>query len=156
MTLFFCSSCLSEGERAAKLLKITWVIFPFGVVATIAACLVIFCSQALSYSDPCAKAILIYGNLCSSSNFLHAVIKLRAFSVFEGCLLVIVLPVASGCSLYRVYLKHGKRLSSLPYNKYCGQLFLSKDQLYLIVIVTIIVGIIVVDDVNIFSKRVGE
>eukprot|EP00261_Vitis_vinifera_P030480 XP_010665491.1 PREDICTED: protein RFT1 homolog isoform X2 [Vitis vinifera] len=57
-------SCLSEGERAAKLLKITWVIFPFGVVATIAACLVIFCSQALSYSDPCAKAILIYGCAC--------------------------------------------------------------------------------------------
>ncbi|KAL6315418.1 hypothetical protein AAG906_000532 [Vitis piasezkii] len=57
-------SCLSEGERAAKLLKITWVIFPFGVVATIAACLVIFCSQALSYSDPCTKAILIYGCAC--------------------------------------------------------------------------------------------
>ena len=108
MTLFCCSSCLLEGDQAAKLLKITWVIFPFRVAAAIATCLVIFCSQALSYSDPCAKAILIYGNLCSSSNFLHAVIKLRAFSVFEGCLLEIVLPMASGCSLYRVYLKTWK------------------------------------------------
>ena len=105
MTLFCCSSCLLEGEQAAKLLKITWVIFPFRVAAAIATCLVIFCFQALSYSNFCTKAILIYGNLCSGSNFSHVVIKLHDFSVFECCLLINVLPMASGCGLYRVSLK---------------------------------------------------
>ena len=104
MTLFCCSSCLLEGEQATKLLKITWVIFPFRVAAAIATCLVIFCFQALSYSNFCTKAILIYGNLCSSSNFSH-VINLHVFSMFECCLLINVLPMASGCSLYRVSLK---------------------------------------------------
>ena len=119
MTFFFCSSCLSEGEQAAKLLKITWMIFPFGVIAAIPACLVIFCFQAISYSDPRGKAILIYGNLFSSSNFSHAFFKLHAFSVIKCCLVIIVLLLPSGCNLSIVYLKTQKEGGDM-FDNFCS------------------------------------
>ena len=117
--IFFCSSCLSEGEQAAKLLKITWMIFPFGVIAAIPACLVIFCSQAISYSDPRGKAILIYGNLFSSSNFSLAFFKLHAFSVIKCCLVIIVLLLPSGCNLSIVYLKTQKEGGDM-FDNFCS------------------------------------
>ncbi|GKV17558.1 hypothetical protein SLEP1_g28048 [Rubroshorea leprosula] len=59
-------SCDSSStvENTAKLLKVAWMTLPLGVVITLAACLLIFWWQGLSYSDPFAQAILINGWAC--------------------------------------------------------------------------------------------
>lgn len=57
-----------------------------------------FYSQAISYSDPRTKAILIFDNLCC------IISKLPAFSVIKCCLVMIVSLVPSGCNLCSVYL----------------------------------------------------
>ncbi|KAL8126234.1 uncharacterized protein LOC141720785 isoform X1 [Apium graveolens] len=54
----------SGGENAAKLLKLAWMTIPLGVVISVAACLLIFWWQDLSYSNPYAQAILIHGFAC--------------------------------------------------------------------------------------------
>lgn len=54
----------SNGENAAKLLKIAWMTLPLGVVISIAACVFVFWWQDLSYSNPYAQAILIHGFAC--------------------------------------------------------------------------------------------
>ncbi|XP_052174272.1 uncharacterized protein LOC127789330 isoform X2 [Diospyros lotus] len=54
----------SLGENAAKLLKVAWMTVPFGIVITVAACILVFWWKELSYSDPYAQAILINGLAC--------------------------------------------------------------------------------------------
>lgn len=54
----------SGGENAAKLLKLAWITVPLGVVISVAACLLIFWWQDLTYSNPYAQAILIHGFAC--------------------------------------------------------------------------------------------
>lgn len=54
----------SNGENAAKLLKVAWMTLPLGVVITIAACVFVFWWQGLCYSSSYAQAILINGFAC--------------------------------------------------------------------------------------------
>ncbi|THG12279.1 hypothetical protein TEA_001466 [Camellia sinensis var. sinensis] len=54
----------STGENASKILKVAWMTVPFGIVITVAACILVFWWQELSYSNPYARAILINGLAC--------------------------------------------------------------------------------------------
>ncbi|GMH08772.1 hypothetical protein Nepgr_010612 [Nepenthes gracilis] len=54
----------SMRENAVKLLKVAWLILPLGSLITLAACVLIFWWQALSYSNPYGKAILLNGVAC--------------------------------------------------------------------------------------------
>ncbi|KAL7253784.1 hypothetical protein ACSBR1_008180 [Camellia fascicularis] len=54
----------STGENASKILKVAWMTVPFGIVITVAACILVFWWQELSYSSPYAQAILINGLAC--------------------------------------------------------------------------------------------
>lgn len=59
--IYLYSDDTSGGENAAKLLKLAWLTIPLGVVTSVAACLLIFWWQDLTYSNPYAQAILIHG-----------------------------------------------------------------------------------------------
>ncbi|KAL7225698.1 hypothetical protein ACSBR1_020953 [Camellia fascicularis] len=52
----------STGENASKILKVAWMTVPFGIVITVAAFVLVFWWQELSYSNPYAQAILINGH----------------------------------------------------------------------------------------------
>ncbi|GAB2222120.1 hypothetical protein Droror1_Dr00013321 [Drosera rotundifolia] len=54
----------SKGEKIADLLKVAWLTFPIGVLATLAACGLIFWWQSLSISSPYGQAILLHGVAC--------------------------------------------------------------------------------------------
>ncbi|CAL5322976.1 unnamed protein product [Camellia sinensis] len=54
----------STGENASKILKVAWMTVPVGIVITVAACILVFWWQELSYSNPYARAILINGLAC--------------------------------------------------------------------------------------------
>ncbi|PSR93324.1 hypothetical protein CEY00_Acc27936 [Actinidia chinensis var. chinensis] len=54
----------SAGENASRLLKVAWMTVPFGIVLTVAACILVFWWQELSYSNPYGQAILINGLAC--------------------------------------------------------------------------------------------
>ncbi|GFZ15180.1 lipid transporter [Actinidia rufa] len=54
----------SAGENASRLLKVAWMTVPFGIVLTVAACILVFWWQELSYSNPYGQAILINGFAC--------------------------------------------------------------------------------------------
>ncbi|KAA8539783.1 hypothetical protein F0562_026475 [Nyssa sinensis] len=58
-----CDGAPTE-ESAAKILKVAWMTLPLGIVITLAACVFVFWWQALSYSSPYAKAILVNGFAC--------------------------------------------------------------------------------------------
>ncbi|XP_075476131.1 uncharacterized protein LOC142517656 [Primulina tabacum] len=59
-----CDGASATGANAAKILKMAWLTFPFGVIVTIVACLLVFWWQGLSFSSPYAQAILINGFAC--------------------------------------------------------------------------------------------
>lgn len=61
--VLYCSDGASAEECAAKLLKVAWMSLPFGILITVAACILVFWWQGLTYSDPYGQAILIYGNM---------------------------------------------------------------------------------------------
>lgn len=52
----------SAGENVSKLLKVAWLTVPFGILITVAASILVFWWQKLSYSNPYGQAILINGN----------------------------------------------------------------------------------------------
>ncbi|KAH7854570.1 hypothetical protein Vadar_015468 [Vaccinium darrowii] len=54
----------SEGENVSKLLKVAWLTVPFGILITVAASILVFWWQKLSYSNPYGQAILINGLAC--------------------------------------------------------------------------------------------
>ncbi|KAI8545048.1 hypothetical protein RHMOL_Rhmol07G0012800 [Rhododendron molle] len=54
----------SAGENVSKLLMVAWMTVPFGIFITVAACILVFWWQELSYSNPYGQAILINGLAC--------------------------------------------------------------------------------------------
>ncbi|KAG5538300.1 hypothetical protein RHGRI_019032 [Rhododendron griersonianum] len=54
----------SAGENVSKLLTVAWMTVPFGIFITVAACILVFWWQELSYSNPYGQAILINGLAC--------------------------------------------------------------------------------------------
>ncbi|KAJ4838056.1 hypothetical protein Tsubulata_035478 [Turnera subulata] len=58
-----CDGPMAENS-AAKLLKVAWLCVPLGIIVTVAACVLVFWWQGLSYSSPYALAILINGFAC--------------------------------------------------------------------------------------------
>ncbi|XP_074312475.1 uncharacterized protein LOC141647974 [Silene latifolia] len=54
----------TNGENAAKLMKVAWLSLPLGMVITVIACTTIFWWQELSFSSSYGQAILINGFAC--------------------------------------------------------------------------------------------
>lgn len=51
----------ATGANAAKILKVSWITLPIGILVTLGACIFVFWWQDLSYSSPYGHAILING-----------------------------------------------------------------------------------------------
>ncbi|KAF7138662.1 hypothetical protein RHSIM_Rhsim07G0010200 [Rhododendron simsii] len=54
----------SAGENVSKLLTVAWMTVLFGIFIRVAACILVFWWQELSYSNPYGQAILINGLTC--------------------------------------------------------------------------------------------